>query len=135
MNKTSRSIKDSIGGAAFDFVKQGFEEPKKTPAASQTTKAVEVESPKPANEKKLAVVSAEEKPKTEKPKSSPKKKAAPVAEENNHLVPLSTRMKAGLVAEIKREGLRRQLAEDPVCTVQAILEQAAEDWLKRNSTA
>ena len=135
MNKTSRSIKDSIGGAAFDFVKQGLEEPKKTPATSQPAKTIEDDSPEPAIEKKLAVGSAEEKPKTEKPKSSPKKKAAPVAEENNHLVPLSTRMKAGLVAEIKREGLRRQLAEDPVCTVQAILEQAAEDWLKRNSTA
>lgn len=134
MNKTSRSIKDSIGGAAFDFVKQGFEEPKKTPATPQPANTVKDASPEATKEKKLSVVSHEEKPKAEKPKSPPKKKAAPAAEENNHLVPLSTRMKAGLVAEIKREGLRRQLAEDPVCTVQAILEQAAEDWLKRNRT-
>ena len=134
MSKSTRSIKDSIGGAAFDFVKQGFEEPKKTPAASQP-KIEEPASIEP--EKKLAVVSREEKPKTEKPKpaTTPRKKTAAIADENSHRVPVSTRMKAGLVAEIKREGLRRQLAGDSVCTMQGILEQAAEEWLKRNSTA
>ena len=134
MSKSNRSIKDSIGGAAFEFVKQGFEESVEKQAAKQSKKAEEPK-PEPTMEKKLAVVSREEKTKTEKPKAQPKRKPAPPVEENTHRVPVSTRMKSGLVAEIKREGLRRQLAGDSVCTMQAILEQAAEDWLKRNSTA
>jgi len=133
-----RSIKDSINDAAFTFVKQGFQEPTTnvvdikpavTPVESKSQAAAKPEpqpDPQPKSESKT------------QPSSRPEKKKTPVKpkleELSDHRVPLSTRMRAGLVAEIKREGLRRQLAGTEPQTVQAILEEAAEQWLKRNST-
>lgn len=133
-----RSIKDSINDAAFTFVKQGFQEP--------TTNVVDIKPAVPPVVSKTPPAAKPEpqpdpQPKSEsitQPPSRPEKKKAPIKpkleELPDHRVPLSTRMRAGLVAEIKREGLRRQLAGTEPQTVQAILEEAAEQWLKRNST-
>jgi len=129
-----RSIKDSINDAAFSFVKQGFEEPGANVVDIKPTSTPVEAKPQPA-------AKPEPQPEPEvkaQPTPRPEKKKAPIkpklAEIPDHRVPLSTRMRAGLVAEIKREGLRRQLAGTEPQTVQAILEEAAEQWLKRNST-
>jgi len=67
---------------------------------------------------------------------SPRKRKLELADEStDHRVPVSTRIRGSLISEIKREGLRRQLAGESVHTLQAILEQAALDWLRKNSTA
>jgi hypothetical protein len=48
------------------------------------------------------------------------------------LVPLTTRLRAPLVAGLKRASLERQLAGLEPWTQQEILEQALEPWLRKN---
>ncbi len=48
------------------------------------------------------------------------------------LVPFSTRMRADFAAALKRASLERQLASIEPNTLQDILEQAVEPWLRSN---
>ena len=93
-----RSIKDSMNSdAAFAFVKGGFEQPPKTNLVtmSKTEQVVKPEETKPDEPPKKS------KPKSEKPISKPK--AAKTSIESDHLVSVSTRMRAGLFADLKKK--------------------------------
>ncbi len=54
------------------------------------------------------------------------------AANNNSRVPLSTRMRADFATALKRASLERQLAGTEPNTLQDILEQAVEPWLRNN---
>lgn len=120
-----RSIKDSMNDAAFAFVKGGdFEQPSKTNLISMP-KTEEVAKP-------------DEPPKRSKPKpekSVSKPKPAKTSNESDHLVSVSTRMRAGLFADLKKEALLRQLGNQTPNSLQDILTEAAEEWMKKNKTS
>jgi len=120
-----RSIKESMNDAAFRFVKEGFEEkPKLAEVPPPAKPKAEIPPAKPK--------AADEAPaKRRKPKPKPEPAPAATVE---HLLPLSTRMRASLLADLKKEGLRRQLAEKSPHTLQDILAEAAEEWLRKNRT-
>ncbi|OJW20124.1 MAG: hypothetical protein BGO49_08470 [Planctomycetales bacterium 71-10] len=66
-----------------------------------------------------------------------KKDAAPAAAPSNTTatlsrVPLSTRMRSDFAAALKRASLERQLEGVEPNTLQDILEQAVEPWLRNN---
>lgn len=125
-----RSIKDSMNSdAAFAFVKGGFEQPPKTNLVTmpKTEQVVEPEETKPVEPPKKS------KPKSEKPISKPK--AAKNSNESDHLVSVSTRMRSGLFADLKKEALLRQLDNQTPNSLQEILTEAAEEWMKKNKTS
>lgn len=57
---------------------------------------------------------------------------SPAATATLSRVPLSTRMRADFAAALKRASLERQLAGVEPNTLQDILEQAVEPWLRTN---
>ena len=59
-------------------------------------------------------------------------KQAPSAKQNLSRVPISTRIRGDFAAALKRCSLERQLKEIEPNTLQDILEQAIEPWLKDN---
>jgi hypothetical protein len=59
-------------------------------------------------------------------------KASPSAAQHISRVPLTTRMRADLAAALKRASLERQLESIEPNTLQDILEEAVEPWLKAN---
>lgn len=128
---SNRSIKDSMSEAAFAFVKQGFEDPNKSNLPAM---------PKP-EEKKQNGQPVEKKPSAPKQTRPQKKKdSAPRTGESksvnrlaDHLVSVSTRMPSSLFSDLKKEALTRQLANQTPHSLQQILIDAANDWLKRNS--
>ncbi|HYH65620.1 MAG TPA: hypothetical protein VD866_13065 [Urbifossiella sp.] len=92
-------------------------------AKKQTAAAVEkVHKPKapsePQEQAKSAAPSASEVP------------ARQPAEPNRGRTPLTTRLRADIGAALKRASLERQLAGQTPHTVQDILEEALEPWLK-----
>lgn len=115
--------------AAFAFVKGGFEPQHKTNLVSmpKTEEAVRPEESKPVEPPKKT------KPKSEKQISKPK--AAKTSNESDHLVSVSTRMRAGLFADLKKEALLRQLANQTPNSLQEILTEAAEEWMRKNKTS
>lgn len=67
-----------------------------------------------------------------KVKSSPGIQPAPVASLTPARSPISTRIRSDLAAALKRASLERQLSGVEPNTLQDILEQAIEPWLKSN---
>lgn len=125
----ARSVKDSLSDEAQRFVKEGFET---SPAQKVLEIRPEAKEPPPNVAEEPAASTAEaETTDAPKKRGSTKRRNAPELPENR--VPLSTRMKATLVYELKRAGLRRELDNSPPYTVQSILEVAAEEWLRKNS--
>jgi hypothetical protein len=59
-------------------------------------------------------------------------KQQPTAAQNLNRVPISTRVRADFAAALKRASLERQLNSVEPNTLQDILEQAIEPWLKSN---
>lgn len=120
----ARSITESLSDPAFQFVKQGLNE--------QKPEAILVaEDSRNPNE----VTARPSTPKVRRTARRRRESASQPAEaaDSDHRVPLSTRIRASLVAELKMTGLRRQLTGASPNTIQGILEQAAEEWLRRHA--
>ncbi len=116
-----RSIKDSLTPREAAFLKDGFEtlSPKNIRISDAAPESSESKNGPHKKEKLRRTEARKQSPETSKP---------------SYRVPLSTRMRAELVHQLKHAGLKRKLAAKPPDSLQAILEQAAEDWLKKHST-
>jgi hypothetical protein len=102
----------------------------KPPAKSDPRKeeAFVYGKPKPAREKKPAKPAAQEpRPSTPEPITPP---LAPQMPQQAGRVPLTTRVRPELANALKRASLERQLAGQLPNSVQDILEQALEPWLR-----
>jgi hypothetical protein len=99
---------------------QPKEKPVKKKPVRKLTKPEEPEAPKPKQE----IVAAEP--------PAPAAVRTPLAGREPSRVPFTTRIRGDIASALKEASLKRQLSNQTPFTVQEILEEALEPWLKKH---
>jgi hypothetical protein len=95
---------------------------------------------KPAKDQPASTPASRQKKQAEPPEKQPAEQAiaapaviqAPPAGREPSRVPFTTRIRTDLATALKEASLKRQLAHQQPYTVQEILEEALEPWLKKH---